>query len=66
MVHILGAELEPGPTGGTGGPKKGDFMKNIKIWLPRCLNISKFDEEHDGTHPRGRTGTRVRTQGKDT
>jgi len=38
-----------GPPGG----KKGGFsIQNFKVWLAICQNITKFDGEHDGAHPR--------------
>ena len=38
--------------GAVGGPKRGFFHTKFKVWLAICQNITKFDGEHDGAHPR--------------
>ena len=38
--------------GAVGGPKRGFFHTKFKVWLAICQNITKFDGEYDGAHPR--------------
>ena len=45
---------------GGGGQKGGFSIQNFKVWLAICQNITKFDGEYDGAHPRNNW-----TQGQD-
>ena len=37
---------------GGGGPKRGFSIQNFKVWLAIYQNVTKFDGEYDGAHPR--------------